>query len=319
MKKQLLKIAALSAAVLFTGSVFAQDWAPKSVDVGYTTTAPEIDGVADAVWGNVAAVAIDVPFAAETVSLGDGATFKALWDDDNVYLLITVPDDNHYNHVDAGVNSWQADKPEVYFDVTSPLVDGGGPSDDKGHYQAAPDFGPAPEEPNPYASAFVVEAAGTGYVYEYSFPYTWLVDASDVALDPQTFTTIGFDITILDLDKDGEGENVELGRINWSNNTTDVVEGGTAGESWGTLDQAGAFNFVDVVSVRTATVNNTMVYPNVATDMITVNVEAAEYSVINSLGQVVMVSEDNVINVSSLETGVYFVKANNEVARILKK
>ena len=310
---------AFSAAVVFTGSVFGQ-WAPKSVDVDFTETAIVIDGIADDVWADVAAQDIDVPYAAEEVSFTGTATFKALWDNDNVYVIVTVPDDNNYDHIAAGVDSWLADKPEIYFDVTLPLVDSGGPSDDAGHYQAAPDFDPAMPAQS-YTYGFLVDASDAGYVYEYAFPYTWLTDADGVALDPRTVTTIGFDVTIIDLDETGLGGNDGgLGRINWSNNTTDKVEGGEAGESWVSLDQAGAFNFVGAPSsVSNATVNNTMVYPNVASANITINVEASEYSIINSLGQVVMVSEDNVINISSLETGVYFVKANNQVARILKK
>jgi len=48
-------------------------------------------------------------------------------------------------------------------------------------------------------------------------------------------------------------------------------------------------------------------------------VAAAEYLVINALGQTVKVSEVNRIDLSKLPTGLYFVKANDQMARILKK
>lgn len=246
MKKQLLSCMAL--VTLFSGSLFAQ-WQPKELDVFYTVQAPVVDGVADGLWSQVEAQAIDVAFANETVSLGDGATFRMLWDDDNIYVLVEVDDDNHYDHVEASTASWLADKPELYFDVTFPLVDGGGPDMTSGHHQAAPDFDTTMSSADyEFNYAFVVNDNDSSYTFEYALPYTWLLDANENPLDPSVVTTIGFDITILDLDADGKGgndfANGGRGRINWSNNAVDTVDGGEAGESWGTLDQAGLITFI---------------------------------------------------------------------------
>jgi len=328
MKKQLLKLAVFSAAVVISASSFGQ-WEQKTAEFNaYTGDAPVIDGAVDDVWAEVDAHAIEVPFGTETVSFGsNGATFKATWDLENIYVLIEVDDDNHYNHIDAGVESWQADKPEVYFDVNEVLVDSVGPSaGGSGHYQFAPSFDASEDDADGSETAFFVEPTGP-YVYEYAISFASLVhEDTTMTLMPVEDEVFGFDVTILDLDETGAGGNETMGRINWSNNTTDVVDGGAAGESWVTMDQAGVVTLKgtgkevgDGTAISNTSVNSNMVYPNVASDMIVVNADAAQYEVINSLGQVVMVSLTNEFSVASLETGVYFIKADNQVARILKK
>ena len=250
MKKLFLKFFTLILALSVIHTVQAQ-WSPKSVTVDKSASSPNVDGIVDLVWNSVDAQAINQVWkpgdlGEESVSFGvDGATFKALWDDDYIYILVEVDDDNHWNHLDAGVTSWQADKPELYFDVNETRIDNLGPSvGGTGHYQFAPSFDPA-EAKNGFEAAFVVDLLGP-YVYEYAIPLGTLVDKNgNGGLDPTTRTTIGFDITILDLDEPGSGGgNNFMGRINWSNDVLSKASPeAVTGESWTCLDQAGEFIF----------------------------------------------------------------------------
>lgn len=241
------------AVLVVCGLSINAQWTPKSLSIGYTNVAPVIDGVgADAAWQSVEEQLIDVPFADEVVSLGTGATFKAVWDNEYMYVLVEVPDDNWYPYTEAGVNSWQADKIELYFDVNANRIDGGGPSDDAGHIQVAPNVDDIwGGLINDYEAAYIVDAGDANYIFEFAIPYSLLLDEYSQELDPTVRNTIGFDISIIDLDEDGLGGNDSynggVGRINWSNNTEDVVEGGIAGESWNTLDQAGVLTFENSV------------------------------------------------------------------------
>jgi hypothetical protein len=65
-------------------------------------------------------------------------------------------------------------------------------------------------------------------------------------------------------------------------------------------------------------VNNRLVYPTIAVDFITVDTDE-EVSIINYLGQTVLVSETNEVNVSALASGVYFVRTGDQIARIIKQ
>jgi hypothetical protein len=71
-------------------------------------------------------------------------------------------------------------------------------------------------------------------------------------------------------------------------------------------------------SISEVAVNNRLVYPTIAVDFITVDTDE-EVSIINYLGQTVLVSETNEVNVSALASGVYFVRTGDQIARIIKQ
>lgn len=201
-----------------------------------TNEAPVIDGEIDAVWNTVQPRIIETAWPQQWVSLMKSATFKALWDDDNIYVLVEVPDDDFYPSSEAGTESWLADKPELYFDVNSTRVDGGGPDIGAGHYQFAPAYGE-----NHFAAckwSYGIDIKEEFYKVEYAIAIDSLIDAEGKVLNPQLRSPIGFDITIIDLDEPGYGANNAVGRINWVNNVEN-------GESWNTLDYSGNMIFME--------------------------------------------------------------------------
>ena len=59
------------------------------------TTAPVIDGVEEEAWDAVDPVDFGLILGQAEVPTVT-AYWKALWDDDNIYVLINVEDDDHY-------------------------------------------------------------------------------------------------------------------------------------------------------------------------------------------------------------------------------
>ena len=231
------KLFTLFLGILLVGGVFAQR--PEGVIVK-ATTAPVIDGVVDEVWATANVYNIDKNFRTELPSVGNPGetTWKALWDDDGIYLVLQVTDDAFYPNyaVTPAGNDWEYDKPEIYFDCNFILEDGlGGGQDGQGHYQWAPGFkadileGALQTDANTgIKHAFKVE--DPNYVAEYFFPWDYLKDKDGVGFDKTG--VMGFDVTIIDRDPGDAARK----RSVWANM-------GALDESWANMDDAGRITF----------------------------------------------------------------------------
>ena len=80
-----------------------------NMEVGFAVVPPVIDGEVDTIW-SVASTQSFVPL--EDPANGSG-TWKVLYDEENLYVLVDVTDDSLQNDSDA---AWQDDSVEVYFD-----------------------------------------------------------------------------------------------------------------------------------------------------------------------------------------------------------
>ena len=108
-----------AAIVLCTAATgFAQDEIVASFQ--YTSSAPTIDGMGDdAVWANATTQPFEDFFElpGDSPDEGDGdleVSFKALWDDANLYLYVEVTDDEIINEDSL---NWQDDSVEFYIDA----------------------------------------------------------------------------------------------------------------------------------------------------------------------------------------------------------
>jgi hypothetical protein len=202
--------------------------------IAKTTAPPVLDGVVDDVWASATAYNIDKPFQTETPTLGQPGetTWQALWNDDGIFILLKVTDDEFYpaymNNNDA---DWKYDKPEIYFDVNTEKKDGLGAGAGKGHYQFAPGFieseidGTIHDDGVNGMHAFKVTAPN--YVAEYFIPFAKLVDKDGVEVNKAN--PMGFDVTIID------GESAAPGirqRAVWSNDGN----GPAKNESYNNMD-----------------------------------------------------------------------------------
>lgn len=239
-------------------ATFGMAQAPSGV-FAKATVAPVIDGVVDDVWAKATAYNINTPFVGQTPTLGDPGqtTWQGLWYTDGIYILLKVTDDAffpHYAVTPAGA-TYEYDKPELYFDVNSELVDGGGPLPDgngngNGHYQFAPAFTDGKNDgtlltQDQLKYAFKVD--GSNYVAEYFIPFTKLLDKNGAQFDKTS--PIGFDVTIIDRDPGDAAANSAV----WANN-------GQNASSWGNMNDCGQVTLEDAESsilVETITITTT--------------------------------------------------------------
>jgi hypothetical protein len=231
------KIFTLLLSAFFATMAMAQ--APNVI-IKKAKVNPEIDGVVDDVWADASKQNIDKPFQKETPTLGEPGqtTWQALWNDDGIFIMIQVTDDEFYpaymNNNDA---DWKYDKPEIYFDVNAEKKDGVGAGGGKGHYQIAPGFAEATidgtliDGGTQGLHAFKVTAPN--YKCEYFIPFSLLKDKDGADVD--ITKPIGFDITEID------GESAAPGirqRAVWTNV-------GAINESYNNMDDCGTITLSD--------------------------------------------------------------------------
>lgn len=256
------KIFTLMLAASFVAGVFAQR--PEGV-IMKASVSPVIDAEVDEVWKESNVYPIDKPYRAEVPTV-DGTTWKALWDEFGIYVLVECLDDAwlpNYLDGDGSGADWTYDKPEVYFDVNLVLEDGGGASAANGHYQVAPGPTEGSTDGTPLTTTFQGGAAEATYSitvnepdanYEYFIPMEALSNGDGLDVTG----VVGFDVTMIDRDP-GDADRK---RAVWANI-------GDQDESWSNMDDAGHVTFdgaeievyVESVSIEDAVIdeNNGMV------------------------------------------------------------
>jgi len=232
-------------SVLMVSTVFAQR--PEGI-FGKASVAPVIDGVIDDVWSEATVYNIDKPYRLEVPTVGEPGetTWQGLWDEDGVYILYKVTDDDwHPGYEVAGSNNWEYDKPEIYFDVNYELEDGKGASANAGHIQIAPGAVEGKDDGTPTTDNQVVysfKVDGSNWVAEYFIPFSRLIDKGGNQVD--IYGVIGFDATLNDRDEGDTGRR----RAVWANI-------GDKDEDWSNMDDAGHVTFggltaaVDITSI----------------------------------------------------------------------
>jgi len=292
------------------GATFAQK---VNVDVAKTSTAPVIDGVEEAVWDAVDPVPFVLFLGQEVPTVT--AYWKALWDDNNIYVLINVEDDNYYPGWEAGGNGWEYDKPEIYFDVNDVLVDGAGPATaSSGHYQYSPDPTDGGQD-IPMTTAGTTQAPGGSYCYTLvgeSYAYEYAVEIASMSNVGGTAMTadmisslpenVGFDATVIDQD---EGITTARQRTIWESGD------GTEAEAWNSMDASGTITLKPGVGIPTVKTVNVSVHPNPVSDFLTINADFDKVVINNILGQEISnlnQIKTNKLDVGYLSKGIYIMK-----------
>jgi hypothetical protein len=225
----------LCIVLLITLSLVAQERIKK------TATAPDIDGFSEDIWEQAKPYPIDKPFKTEAPTVT--ATWQALYDDENFYVLVTVEDDDHWPGWEANGESTQYDMTEIFWDVNEVLDDGKGAKDvGSGHYLFAESFEDGyydiplyviKDDNNP-GGIFAYSLIGEGYIYELAVPLINFKNISGVSFGSIDTRNMGFDVTIIDQDKD---ITTTPHRMVWSNDG--VGNNGSTDESWNNMDGAG--------------------------------------------------------------------------------
>lgn len=167
---------------------------PETLDANKGQAAfgtPAIDGKVDAIWSKTAELPVN---RYQLAWQGATGIAKALWDNENLYVLVQVSDDQLNK---ANENSWEQDSVEVFLDQNNARTTFYQADDGqfRVNFENATSFNPGAVEG--FESAVVVN--GTSYTVEIKVPFT--------AIKPAANTTVGFDVQINDA-KDGTRQSV---------------------------------------------------------------------------------------------------------------
>jgi hypothetical protein len=313
MKHLKTKLLVIALSCLGLTALYAQK---ENINVSLTWyPEPVIDGVEEEVWDEVEPVQFFLPFDSEAPTVT--AYWKALWDCENIYVLISVEDDDHYPGWESGGNGWEYDKPEIYFDVNDTLVDGLGPATaGSGHYQFSPDFAQDGYD-EMHEDTGTMQAPGGHYAYVLlgeSYVYEYAVDISSMSnkygmtlngcLIEVLLNQVGFDATVIDQD---EGITTARQRTVWQSGD------GPEAEAWNNMDASGTITLIgnccgSIKPVPDVTVS---VNPNPVTDFITIDADFDKVVIndilsreISSINRI----RSNQIDVGYLPKGAYFIR-----------
>jgi hypothetical protein len=237
----------LFALALFCFGLTGLQAQKVNVDVaGVSYPIPVIDGVEEEIWDEVDPVNFSLMLGTEVATVT--AYWKALWDCDDIYVLICVEDDDHYPAWESGGNAWEYDKPEIYFDVNDTLVDGLGPATaSSGHYQFSPGFDQdgygdmheAAGTTQAPGGTYAYVLTGESYVYEQSITISSMSNKYGIAMEDGRISylheNVGFDATVIDQDKD---ITTARQRTIWQSGD------GSEAEAWNSMDACGTITLI---------------------------------------------------------------------------
>ena len=171
-----------------------------AMPAGVTQTArpPAINGQVDDCWN--AARSYDLANIAYVPPSSDGdfsASFRALWDQDNLYVLVEVTDDDLSNDSEE---FWQDDAVEIFIDAGNAKAESYGDNDYQYHFgwdRSVPTMGEA-HHGNVTGVEYAFATTGAGYRAEIKLPWNTL------GTEPKAGTQIGLDVHANDDDAGGD-------------------------------------------------------------------------------------------------------------------
>jgi len=174
-----------------------------SSPVAYTASAPAIDGALDAIWSDAQSeYLLNYSGDVTTPPVYPGATWRAVWSDEALYLLVEVSDNTP--HEDSA-DIWHDDAIAVYLD---PDVSRGtsydGTDDTNFYIGRSHDTVTLVNDPLPLANVSVATIDTLdGYTKEIAIPW------SELGITPNAGTQIGIELHLID-DADGGTNDTEL-------------------------------------------------------------------------------------------------------------
>ena len=235
MSKKLIYLVSFALVPALAGYVSAAEANVEIPSVGYPK--PILDGVMDNVWALSTEQVITIVDGAEPTSPEDcSGSWRALWDEEYLYVLVNVIDEALVQDSDPS-QGWLDDRVEIYVDGDN--AKGATTDDNDYQYNFRWNFGDVETPVEWYNSPrslqgveYGVATTNSGYLVEARIP--WSTMTGDI---PQEDQLIGTDVMIDD-DDDGGGGDTQL---RWFTETVDPhvpSEWGTAvlvpgtGEPW---------------------------------------------------------------------------------------
>ena len=173
-------------------------YSQSDLQIASTNISPMIDGNVDAIWNTAEANSLEHFIRGNATGSSDfSAYFKALWDIENLYVLVNVIDDSKTNDSDA---DYLDDAIEIYIDINNDKLTSYGVTD----YQytfAWNSTGINYKGPTTNFQFKIVTTAG-GYLLEVKMPWSTLGLS-----EPKTNVLLGFDVHVHDDDDGGDRDN----------------------------------------------------------------------------------------------------------------
>lgn len=299
------------------------------VEIDYIETPVSIDGLpTEAEWLNAETFDI-VNYDSANYEGSFAANFKALWDLDYLYLLLTATDATATEY-DGDVDTWKRDGFQGYWDVRNQLLEGR--RDNATQHQINFGYGNSVltgwqgdivdaiynNAENSMQTEWADQPIGGGYIIELRVPWaamyydginidTW--DLSLAAVDIQNGDTIGFDIQANDYNPATDSRDVAM---TWSAYSNDSPGGWQNSGVWGGLKLVnGPVSVSDSKAIETLSI-----YPNPAVDVINIDLDVAKVEIYNMIGSKVVESTDNLVDVSELTKGIYLIQVTQSSGAI---
>ena len=178
-----------------------------------TSTIPTIDGTIDAAWSSHSASElknINQPTVSSPADLT--ANWRAMWDANNLYILMEVTDDLRIN--DSGTETYKDDELEIYVDIGNNKLTSYGTDDHQ--YTFRWNDATIVRESHAHSTTGITlvtaNPTGTTYVSEISIPWTTLGGT------PAVDQLLGFEVMVNDDDNGGDRD----GKKSWFSTTDDT-------------------------------------------------------------------------------------------------
>jgi len=202
-----------------------------------------IDGRAEGLWSEAREYKIGNVVYSPIASGEDcSASYKAMWDEGNLYVLVDVTDDSLKNDSDE---FWLDDGVEVFIDADNSKSGGYGGNDYQFHFgwaEANPPMGEA-QQGRTDGVKFAVGRSGGGYRVEIMLPW------STLGTNPSAGAKIGLDVHVNDDDDGGDRDTKLTWRDKQDNAWQNPRAFGTAELAgliaWWKLDESGGRDVAD--------------------------------------------------------------------------
>jgi hypothetical protein len=258
--------------------------------------------------------------------------FKAAWDENGLYVLLSVTDNIHYA-VDPDPSKpygqdYEKDKGEIYLNLNVDSLKkehgiGYSGGNSMGYFWVAPVADESQSIP-PWAlpnGKLVIKLSGTNYVEEVFIPWSNLKYGSntDKLYNPLSGIRFGLDVTIADNDGPSSGKPARR-RLGWINNAVYPSKG----ENYSTMAHAGFAMLSTSTTTNIQPINDTKFIISVTNDFLKLrNVKPGIISIYNVTGQEIMKISNRDINseieISNLKSGIYFIRTNDRTQKFIKR
>lgn len=215
-----------------TGQVRAKAWAKRKMaeipaTIAKATRAPVIDGTAEDIWSDAQKYQIGNIIYLPVSSANDlSADYRAMWDQENLYLFVDVVDDELKND---SIEFYYDDTVEVFIDADNSKDSGYGNNDYTYNFNWDRTRPSMEERGQPYWNddiKFALVTSDNGYQLEIKFPW------SALGVKPSAGVKIGLDVHVNDDDDGGERDS----KFTWRDKEDDAWQNPQA---FGTAELAG--------------------------------------------------------------------------------